>query len=75
MAYPNDVDFCEEKGRDLLEQTYDVDSKLGEGEGKKHLPGSNEGLKRGMESRHIQVRPHLFYKISRLPKITPVAGS
>ena len=68
MAYPKDVEFCEDKDEVILEQTYDVEFKLAEGEGKKHLPDCNEGLKRGMESRHIQVRPPLFYKISRLPE-------
>jgi len=55
MAYPKDVEFCEDKDEVILEQTYDVESKLAEGEGKKHLPDCNEGLKRGMESRHIQM--------------------
>ncbi|KAI7949787.1 hypothetical protein MJO28_008617 [Puccinia striiformis f. sp. tritici] len=45
----------EEKGHISIERTSDLDSKLVERDGQKDTPRPNEGLKRGMESRHIQM--------------------
>ncbi|KAA1072307.1 hypothetical protein PGT21_033394 [Puccinia graminis f. sp. tritici] len=55
MRSSKEVEDCEEKGRISIQRTYDADCKSVESEGQKKVPRANEGLKRGMESRHIQM--------------------
>ncbi|POW21274.1 hypothetical protein PSHT_02603, partial [Puccinia striiformis] len=55
---------CEEKGHISIERTSDLDSKFVERDGQKESLSPNQGLGRGMKSRHIQVRPLFFQKVS-----------
>ncbi|KAA1065807.1 hypothetical protein PGT21_010694 [Puccinia graminis f. sp. tritici] len=55
MRSPQAVQESEEKGCISMERTYDTESKFVESDGQKHVPRANKGLKRGMESRHIQM--------------------
>lgn len=64
MRSPKEVEDCEEKGHISLQRTYDADYKTVESDGQKNAPRANEGLKRGMESRHIQVCPFLSENLS-----------
>ncbi|KAI9615422.1 hypothetical protein H4Q26_011360 [Puccinia striiformis f. sp. tritici PST-130] len=46
---------CEEKGHISIERTSDLDSKFVERDGQKESLSPNQGLGRGMKSRHIQM--------------------
>jgi hypothetical protein len=56
MRSPNEARVYEKKDCGSFGKNYQADSKHVEGERKINVPRANEGLKRGMESRHIQVR-------------------
>ncbi|KAH9449242.1 hypothetical protein Pst134EB_020067 [Puccinia striiformis f. sp. tritici] len=46
---------CEEKGHISIERTSDLDSKFVDRDGQKEILSPNQGLGRGMKSRHIQM--------------------